>query len=415
MIIVDAYGDKSPQYAGVLNGVRIVNAVAAYKSDPARAPPSRVTCIGFSGGGIDCARVAEYAPANGLVDHIIVDSGPTDLPLFLMERTAVKRGLGYNAAGGVWRSLSAPQLDVLHRNLRPSAIVGVKLLDCVANVIPSSSLVTGFMTIVGGVVFPLSLDQAFLPGALEKPDVQAVLRDLNPDVPAERYEGQMTFRFNSADDFVPGSHVYPLAERYRAAGTRTTVIINEGATAPGHMMMPVEQLLELVNGTVPSGDVTTQSPEMDFTDKVTHVALSAALVGVDFYAAWLNEQAPPVLDELDRVVVDADQALDQVATASAAVTESAEQVAGQGQQVVRDFVTPQSEASSRNSETVANTARNWLPPQDARNVENFMNSTPLVKEVLDSAPVTLPAIPPPGGQLEIGGHKFAVPSPPALG
>lgn len=407
VIVPDAYGDHNPQYAGKMNGVRIANAVLAYRQLPGRVAPTSVACYGFSGGGIDCARVAQYRWSNGLFDQVIVDSGPTDLAGFLVN-PAVQNGLGWAAAAGLYGSVSSTEYEVLHANLRPSAIVGVQLLRAASNLIPIPKLVVGFMT-VSGLVLPLPLEAAFKPGSLEKPEVRALLGAISPGVPDVPFGGTMVFRYNESDTFVPpGVHSLPLAERYRLMGTNTTVITNHGQVAPGHAMMPTAQLLALLAGDVPSGDVDTHSADMGTTDKVLNTVLTGAMWGISVYGAWLTEQAPAVLDELDRVVVDADKALDQVIAAPADAAEVVTTAIGQGEQLLEQVTTPQSEAPTVNSETAIQAADKWLVPHDAQVVEDFVSSAS-VKEVIDSAPVTLPPLPAPGDQVDVGGLKFTVP------
>ena len=412
VIVPDAYGDHNPQYAGKMNAIRIANAVLAYRQLPGRVVTS-VACYGFSGGGIDCARVAQYRWSNGLFDQVIVDSGPTDLGGFLAN-PGIQNGLGWDAGGGNITSASEAQWKVLQDNLRPSTIVGYKLLRTASDIIPIPKLVVGVMT-ASGLVLPLPLKVAFKPGALEKPEVQALLRDISPGVPDAPFGGTMVFRCNQSDAFVPSEvHCLPAAEQYRLMGTNTTVITNHGQVAPGHAMMPTAQLLALLAGDVPSGDVDTYSAEMSVTDKVLDTVLTSAMWGISVYGAWLTEQAPAVLDELDRVVVDADKALDQVIAAPADAAEVVTTAAGQGQQLLEQIATPQSVAPTVNSETAIQAADEWLVPHDAQAVEDFVSSAP-AKEVIDSAPVTLPPLPAPGDKVDIGGLKFTVPPLPALG
>lgn len=413
VIVPDAYGDHNPQYAGKMNGVRIANAVLAYQQLPGRVAPTSVACYGFSGGGIDCARVAQYRWSNGLFDQVIVDSGPTDLAGFLVN-PAVQNGLGWAAAAGLYGSVSSTEYEVLHANLRPSAIVGVQLLRAASNLIPIPKLVVGIMT-VSGLVLPLPLEAAFKPGSLEKPEVRALLGAISPGVPDAPFDGTMVFRYNESDTFVPpGVHSLPLAEQYRLMGTPTTVITNHGQVAPGHAMMSTDQLLALLAGDIPSGNVDTYSADMGTTDKVLNTVLTGAMWGISVYGSWLTEQAPAVLDELDRVVVDADRALDQVIAAPADTAEVVTTAIGQGQQLLEQVTTPQSEAPTLNSETAIQAADEWLVPHDAQAVEDFVSSAP-IKEVVDSLPVTLPPLPAPGDQVDIGGLKFTVPPLPALG
>lgn len=391
VIIPNSLGDESPQYAGQFNGVRIVNAVQAYKNDSSHLQPSSVMCYGFSGSGIDCARVVEYQFSSGIIDTVIVDSGPTDLARFL-ENPAVQNGLGWSAAVGAATSLTHEEQEVLYANLRPSAIVGLKLLRAAADVVPVAGLVTGFMTVSGAFV-PLPLKAAFLPGALDKPEVQELLTRLSPGVPVQPFDGKVVLRYNKSDAFVlPGVHSYPLAEQYRALGMDVTVITNHGVAAPGHAMMSASEMLKYMSGDIPSGDVDTYAPKLSFGEKVTNVVLTGAMLGISVYGTWLTEQAPAVLDELDRVVVDADEALDQVIAAPADAAEVVETAVVQSQQLLEQVTTPQSEAPTVNSETVIRAADEWLAPQDAQAVENFVSSAP-VKELIDNAPVTLSLLP----------------------
>lgn len=413
VILVNAYGDHNPQYAGQLNGVRIVNAVQAYKHlDPSRAPPERVACYGFSGGGIDCARVLEYRHANGVIDTVIVDSGPTDLPGFLVNPGA-QNGLGWTAAAGLEESMTAEQRAVLYPNLRPSAIVGVKLLRAASNLIPVPTLVVGLMT-VSGVLFPLPLEAAFLPGALDKPEVQALLADISPGIPEEKFDGTVVFRYNETDAFVPpGVHARPLAALLREDGTDVVEVTNHGQTAPGHAMMSSDELLGYLSGNMPVESTDTYTKPA-ITDKLVNTALFGALYGISVYGEWLNEEAPAALDELDRVILDADKALDQVISAPADTAEVVATAVGQGQQLLEQVATPQSEAPTVNSETAIQAADEWLVPHDAQAVEDFVSSAP-VKEVVDSLPVTLPPLPAPGDQVDVGGFRFAMPPLPAPG
>lgn len=204
VLVVNAYGDTHSQYAGKLNGARIANAIAAYRQTH---PGSPAWCYGFSGGGIDCARVAEYSYASGI--DIIVDSGPTDLPEFLGgvspnsqmsllskwrallhspgDVSEAKRGLGWDAAVGVLTSMSSEQSAVLYPHLRPSAIVAAKALRLASDVVPIPQFTTLVMTL-GGVALPLSLAQVFTPGSLDDPAVLALLWGVSPGVRARRHK-----------------------------------------------------------------------------------------------------------------------------------------------------------------------------------------------------------------------------------
>lgn len=398
VLIVNAYGDKNPQYAGTMNGVRIAGGIEAYRQTNPGAP---AWCYGFSGGGIDCARIAEYQYAQNI--GLVIDSGPTDLLGFLAN-PRVQNGLGYDAGVGVITSLSAADQQIMFAGMRPSAIVGYKLLRTASDVLPVGQLTTGVMTI-GGALLPLPYAVAFRPGALDNPELQRVLRELSPGVRAGGYDATIVERCNSADVFVLCDvHARPFAQQAGAI-----VITNHGQTAPGHAMMSTEQLLALVNGDIPAADMDTHNEPMSATDKVLDKVLTGAMWGISLYGEWLTEQAPAVLDELDRVVVDADQALDQVITAPAVVTEAVETTVDQGQQLLEEVATPQSEATTVNSETVTQAANDWLAPHESDAVSEFVNSAP-VKGVLDNAPVTLPVLPAPGSQVNIGGFNVTVPT-----
>lgn len=418
VILVNAYGDYNPQYAGQLNGVRIVNAVQAYRYlDPARAPPERVACYGFSGGGIDCARVLEYRHANGVIDTVIVDSGPTDLPGFLANPGA-QNGLGWTAAAGLEESMTAEQRAVLYPNLRPSAIVGVKLLRAASNLIPVPTLVVGLMT-VSGVLFPLPLEAAFIPGALEKPEVRALLGDISPGAPEGTFDGKVVFRYNETDQFVPpGVHSRPLAALLREDGTDVVEVTNHGQTAPGHAMMEVDELLAYLNGDIPTESVDTYNKPASVIDKVGNVIVLGAMYGISQYGIWLNEQAPAVLDELDRGIVELDRAIDRLPPPPAPLLDVPPASAGNGQLPLgageSTFVPTHPEPTQSNSEVVTQTAEEWLVPHQAEVVDMFVNSAP-VKEALDNAPVVLPELPAPGDNVQIGGISIKVPVIPALG
>lgn len=387
VVLVDAYGPAGlrayglagPQYAGVMNGVRIANGIEAYRRSHPDAP---AWCYGFSGGGIDCARVAEYQYARGI--GLVIDSGPTDLPGFL-AKSAVQNGLGFDAAAGVVTSLPADDQTVLFQAMRPSAIVGYKALRFASDILPVPQLTTGIMAL-GGVLVPLPYTVAFREGALDDPAIQRVLARLSPSVRAGGYDGIIVERCNASDAFVPcDTHARPFADQAGAV-----VITNHGQAAPGHAMMDVEQLIALVDGNVPTADLDTYNKAMSPIAKVQDFAVSRAMDGISLYGEWLNEQAPPVLDQLDNAVVSADQALDQVAEAPQVAADAVQTATSQGQQLLADVTTPQREASTQNSETLVGISRDVLSTQDAGKVESFINTTPGLKQVLNNAPVTIP-------------------------
>lgn len=402
VLIVDAYGPKSPQYAGTLNGVRIANGIEAYRT--LQALPVRATCYGFSGGGIDCARVAEYRHARDI--DLIIDSGPTDLVGFLAS-SQVQNGLGFAAAAGVVTSLSAADQQRLFAGMRPSAVVGYKFLRAVSDVVPVGQLTTGVMTL-GGVLFPLPYTAAFRSDALDDPELQRVLAELSPSVRAGGYDATIVERCNSADAFVP-CEVH--AQTF-AAQSGAVVITNHGQTAPGHAMMSPAQLLALINGGVPTTDVKTYAPEMTFADRLTNTAVLGGMWAISEYGDWLTEQAPPVLDQLDAAIVQVDRAIDRTTSSLDQAAAEVATVVAQGHQLLETVTTPQVDASTKNSETLAGAVDDYQIPYGAE-IGEFITS-PQVSGALDSAPLTVPHIPAPGEQVRVGNLDMTMPSIPGL-
>ena len=399
VLLVDAYGGKSPQYAGVLNGVRIANGIEAYRRLYPEAP---AWCYGFSGGGIDCARVAGYRHSRDI--NLVVDSGPTDLTGFLAN-PAVQNGLGYDAGAGVITSLPATDQLVIFGAMRPSGVVVYKTLRLASDILPVPQLTTGVMTF-GGVFLPLPYYALLKPESLSDPEVQRVLHELSPQVRAGGYDATIVERCNASDAFVPCDvHARPFA-----AEAGAPVITNHGQAAPGHAMMDTEQLLAIINGGVPSSDTSTYNAPLSPVDKLTNAAVIGGMWAIGQYGQWLTEQAPPALDELDRRVVQADQAIDQATAQAVPVIDSVDNgvaqaqaeaaavatgvatAAQQGQQLLNTVATPQSEATTTNSETVTAAAEEWLPPQVASAVNDAVQSAP-VQHALNTAPVTLPQLP----------------------
>lgn len=311
VIVPDAYGDRSPQYAGEMNGVRIVNAVEAYRNAPDHAPVTEVTCYGFSGGGIDCARVAEYRHADGRVDLVIVDSGPTDLGGFLAEPGA-QNGLGWSAFVGVERSMTADQRSVLYDNLRPSAVVFTKAVSALGDAVPVPGLVSTVMT-YGGVLFPLPLGAAGKSGAIDNPEVHELMTDISPGTPDQPYSGTVVFRYNDTDVYVPPQvHSAPLAQRYRDQGSDVVVVTNHGAMTPGHEMMGSDELVGYLNGDIPADGARTDSEPLTAEQRQEDGVMTALYDGIAAHGENLTRLSGPILDDLDRVVVAVDEGIDRL-------------------------------------------------------------------------------------------------------
>lgn len=311
VIVPDAYGDEHPQYAGEMNGVRIVNAVEAYRNGPDRAPITEVTCYGFSGGGIDCARVPEYRHADGVFDTVIIDSGPTDLGGFLAEPGA-QNGLGWSAFVGVERSMTTEQREVLYENLRPSAIVFTKAVSALGDAVPVPGLVATTMT-YGGVLFPLPLETAVKPGAADKPEVQELLTGISPTTPDQPYSGTVVLRYSETDAYVPPRvHAYPLADRYRDQGTEVVVVTHDGEVTPGHAPMESDELVAYLDGDLPADGSRTQREPLTAEEQQSDQLFATLFDGIAAHGETLTRLAPPVLDELDRMLVGVDGAIDRV-------------------------------------------------------------------------------------------------------
>lgn len=412
VIVADAYGDINPQYSGSMEGVRAVNALEAYELHIARAPPDRVLMYGFSGGGIGAARAAKV-PYSNRVDVIVIDSGPTDLAGFL-SYPAAQNGLGLVAGGGNVEGMETPTHDVIYPRVRPTFKVLQKVQRLASNLDPTGQIVVLAVT-VGGALLPMTLESMLMPGSLEDPAFLAALSRVGPGVRETPYDGKIVFRYNESDAFVrPSMHRDKLVQLYRAAGYDVTTITGHEQPAPGHATMSVQSVLSMMRGDVPDGDVDTYlyGGDVPVDAKVTNLVLGAALFGISLWGEWLNTNAGPVLDEVDRHIVAADQEIDRIADDAAAVTaaaksapaqiaETASQVVGvaneavaQGQQLLETITTPQAQAPTRNSEVAAQASENWLPPAQAQAASDFLSSAP-VRGYIDNAPVTLPEIPSP--------------------
>ena len=310
VIVPDAYGDLHPQYAGQWNGVRITNAVEAYRNDPSRAPITEVTCYGFSGGGIDCARVGEYRHSQGRFDTVVVDSGPTDLARFL-EKPGVQNGLGWSALVGAERSMTVEQRTLAYAKLRPSAIVFIKGMSLLGDAVPVPGLVAGVAT-YAGVLLPLPLEVAGQPGMRDDPEVIALLEGVSPTTPETPFAGRMVFRYNDRDRWVPPSvHMTPLADRYRDQGTDVVEVTNDGQMAPGHEPLQPDELVGYLNADVPVDGTRTHSAPLTPVEQAVDDVLTGAIDGVAAYGQVLTEHAPPVLDAIDQVLVTVDSELDR--------------------------------------------------------------------------------------------------------
>lgn len=311
VIVPDAYGDRSPQYAGEMNGIRIVNAVEAYRNTPNHAPVTEVSCYGFSGGGIDCARVPEYRHADDRVDLVIIDSGPTDLGGFLAEPGA-QNGLGWSAFVGLERSMTADQRGLLYDNLRPSAVVFTKAVSALGDAVPEPGLVATVMT-YGGVLFPLPLETAGKPGALDKPEVRQLLTDTSPGTPDRPYSGTVVFRFNESDLYVPPRvHSEPPAQRYRDQRSDVVVVTNDGAMAPGHQMLDSDDLVGYLNGDIPADGTRTHNEPPTPQERQDDRMMTTLYDGIAAHGENLTRLAPPILDELDRAIVAVDEGIDRL-------------------------------------------------------------------------------------------------------
>ncbi|MFZ2510717.1 MAG: hypothetical protein WAW85_06460 [Gordonia sp. (in: high G+C Gram-positive bacteria)] len=303
VLVIDAYGEEHPQYAGTMNGVRIVNGIEAYRQETGNTTEP-TWCYGFSGGGIDCARVTGYQHAANI--NVVIDSGPTDLPAFLRD-PGVQNGLGWLAAVGLVSSLTDEQVASLYPTLRPSVIVGIKLLRAASDVLPIGGLTQTIMTL-SGVFFPLPLASVFRLSAQLDPNVALLLSSLNPSTLAG-FDGDIIKRCNAADIFVPCQvHGATFANESDAP-----LITNHGGTAPGHAMMPIDQLLALLAGPLPTADSDTYGPTMRTIEKVIHTIVSGVAFGLSVYGYGLAVLAPLVLEPLDLAITVADRTIDVLA------------------------------------------------------------------------------------------------------
>jgi hypothetical protein len=305
VLIPDSYGDQNPEYAGVNNGIRIRNGMLASQQFVGTNAP--IVCGGFSGGGLDCGRVAENKSVNvPNYSGTIISGAPANMLSVVTDALGREQsGLISTAAmPGVYRSLSDDEKAALDPKIRPSA----KVMFDILNLGGAGSNYATYLGLVG-----IRADWLFTPGSFNDPEVQSViarsgLGNSTPDAP-------VLVAGNQGDPWmIWNNNGKVLAERYAGNGANVSVLATDQQGWPGHKDIGAAQQIAWLNGQLPQGsklietnvDSAPVNPVLvalaPIQVAVTNAVGSAVATVVPQISAALDTVVPQVLDVVDVVV-----------------------------------------------------------------------------------------------------------------
>lgn len=312
VLIPDSYGDQNPEYAGVNNGVRIRNGMLASQQFVGTDAP--IVCGGFSGGGLDCGRVAEDKSVNvPNYSGTIISGAPANM------LSVVTDALGHEQSGlistaampGVYRSLPADDKAVLDSKIRPSA----KMLFNILNLGGEGSSNATYLGLIG-----LRADWLFTPGSFDDPEVQSViarsgLGNTAPDAP-------VLVAGNQGDPWmIWNRNGEALAERYNGDGADVSVLATDQQGWPGHKDIDASSQIAWLNGRLPEGSKLIETDvKADPANPVSVALAPVQTVVMNAVGSAVEAVVPQISAALDNVVP---QALD---TVDAAISTPAPQV-----------------------------------------------------------------------------------------
>lgn len=299
VLIPDSYGDENPEYAGVNNGVRVKNGMLAAQQHVGEEAP--IVCGGFSGGGLDCGRVAEDKTVNvPNYRGTIISGAPANM------HSVVRDAMGHEQSGlisvaampGVYRSLSDEEKAALDPMIRPSAKHAFETMDFGG----ANSQYATYLGLVG-----IKADWIFQPGALDDPAVQAIfdkasLGNFIPDAPVlvagNQSDPWMVWARNGA----------LLAEQYTSGGADVDVIVSNLPGWPGHQDISVADQLSWFNQQLPEGSKLTET-EVEPEESTNPPGMSLAPI-IGAVGPAIENLVPQISEQLDKFVPDTLDALD---------------------------------------------------------------------------------------------------------
>jgi len=298
VLITDTYGKENPEYAGLNNGVRMKNGMLAAQEFVGGNAP--IVCGGFSGGGLDCGRVAEddsvYVPN---YRGTVIAGSPANMTNVIQDAGGnVQSGLISAAAmPGVLRSLPDEQKEMLDPKIRP----GVKLAFQVLDLGGAGSSNSTLLGLIG-----IRPEWLMTEGSYDDPEVQEIFADAGL--------GQRT---PSAPVAVVGNLNDPwmrwdrngawLADKYGQAGADVTQITTQSNTWPAHSTIDNTRQLQWMNEQLPEGSKLTNTVDEQELEAPTPLQVALAPVqSVVMNAAGdaINSIVPQISEAVDSIATD---------------------------------------------------------------------------------------------------------------
>lgn len=378
VLIPDSYGDQNPTYAGMGNGVRIKNGMLAAQSFTGQNNP--MSCAGFSGGGLDCGRVAEDTSVDvPNYSGTVISGSPANMQNVLSDAMGHEQSGLISAAAmpGVYRSMSAEDKAILDPKIRPS----VKLLFNALNLGGEGSSNATYLGLVG-----LRADWLFTPGSFDDPQVQSIIAksSLGKSMPNR----PVMVGGNQTDPWMIWSqNGEGLADQYRNNGVDVTTVTTNQPGWPGHKDIGATTQVEWLNQQLPEGSKLTQvTPDKPVSPLSQAVGQIVAPI-MDAVGSTVETVVPQISEALDDAV---SNTLDQVDTAlSASVAPSVEMPAPVN--IPQPMATPS--ASENNVTHIADQAKANLAPEAAPVVDQIASavaSNPQVAGFVNSLPLPFP-------------------------